>query len=113
MHNSQHRVMSYMQRVLSWAGFAEAAKADKARADASQDRRYGEPDIAETEDGAELRVYGEILDHMTCEMWGLPGSVAISEVGFIRALDRAKATGKPVSVRLNSYGGVVDVGVAI
>jgi ATP-dependent protease ClpP protease subunit len=107
---------SYFARVHSWASAGYKAlqgPRDGAQPQAREDYVYGEPDVVETEDGVEVRVYAFIESHMLCEMWGLPGSVAVSEVGFARALDKAKATGKPIRVRLNSYGGDVFAGVAI
>lgn len=74
----------------------------------------GEPDVVDGAGGSvEIRLYAFIESHFTCEMWGLPGSVAVSDVGFSRALDRAKATGRQVVVRINSGGGDVFSGVTI
>lgn len=108
MRPSMQLFMSYLSRVASWAsaGFKALAPVDTAPG-------YGEPDVTEDEDAVEMRVYAFIESHMMCEMYGLPGSVAVSEVGFARALDRAKATGKTVRVRLNSYGGDVFCGTTI
>lgn len=110
MRPSMQLFLSYVARVSSWASAGYKALAS---ADASPG--YGEPDVTEdpATDAVELRVYAFIESHMMCEMYGLPGSVAVSEVGFARALDRAKATGKPIKVRINSYGGDVFCGTTI
>lgn len=108
MHPNATRFFSYMQRFFNWAQIKPAAEA---RADAGNG--YGEPDVVETKTGVELRVYAFIESHLVCEMWGLPGSVAVSEVGFARALDKAKASGKHITVRINSYGGDVFSGTTI
>lgn len=73
----------------------------------------GEPDVTSDGKRVEMRLYAYIESAMTCEMWGLPGSIAVSDIGFARALDRAKAHKLPIVLRLNSGGGDVFAGVAI
>lgn len=102
---AQQAFYAFMQRFRDYG-----AKELQARAEAAG---YGEPDVVETEDSVELRVFAFIESSFLCEMWGLPGSIAVSDAGFLRALDKAKASGKKISLRLNSGGGDVFAGVAI
>lgn len=81
----------------------------------AQESGYGEPEVVEDAASGvtEIRLYAFIESHLMCEMWGLPGSVAVSEVGFSHAMDKAKALGKPILLRINSPGGDVFAGVVI
>lgn len=76
---------------------------------------YGEPDVIEEQEEGRvaIRLYAFIDSHVMLELFGIPGSIAVSDVGFARALDRAKTMKKPVVVRINSMGGDVFAGVAI
>lgn len=100
---------AFIGRLHTWATRAVSA-AHMAEAEAAG---YGQPEMVESADGVEIRLYAFIEQHMVCEMWGLPGSIAVSDIGFARALDKAKATGKAMRLRINSPGGDVFAGVAI
>lgn len=71
----------------------------------------GEPEVIEGASTTELRLSGFIVSHDSAE-WFPPGAV-ISDVGFQRALTKAQALGKQVSVRVSSDGGEVRAGLAI
>lgn len=103
--------LAYVNRFNAWAQGA-AERLVKALADDAPG--YGQPEVVVTADGiAEIRLYAFIESHFMCELYGLPGSMAVSDVGFARALDAAKATGKPARLRINSGGGDVFAGVAM
>lgn len=108
MRNAYAAVLSYVNRFL---GYAQQGGMQQRTA---QDvPGYGEPDVTSDGKRVEMRLYAYIEPGMVCEMYGLPGTVAVSEAGFARALDRAKAHKLPIVLRLNSGGGDVFAGVAI
>jgi ATP-dependent protease ClpP protease subunit len=96
-----------------YQSYLSGAAPQAARADAPQG--YGEPDVVEEQEEGRvaIRLYAFIDAHPLLELFGIPGSVAVSDVGFARALDRAKAMKKPIVLRINSFGGDVFAGIAI
>ncbi len=110
MRNAYNAFLAYVNRFQAFIG-----QSPKVAAVANDAPTYGEPDVV-VDDAAqrtEIRVYAFIEAGIMCEMWGLPGNVAVSESGFARALDKAKAHGLPIVLRLNSGGGDVFAGVTI
>lgn len=96
---------AWMSRLLAMvSGKVEAPKA------ATEDPRYGEPELVETENGAELRLYGDVIPHLYAPYF-YPGE-AVSDVGFLHALDRIPE-GTAITVTINSLGGDVFAGTAI
>jgi ATP-dependent Clp protease protease subunit len=77
---------------------------------AKEDNRYGEPEVVDTETGVEVRLFGDVIPHLYAP-WFLPGE-AVSDVGFLHALDRIPAD-KAVTVTINSLGGDVFAGTVI
>lgn len=113
IHATRAAFMAYFNRFSTWAqGAVERLAKTK---DAAQEAPgYGEPEVTVTDEGiAEILLYAFVESHFICEMCGLPGSMAVSDVGFARAMDKAKATKKPIHVRINSGGGDVFAGVAV
>lgn len=84
-----------------------SSKAPKA---ATEDNRHGEPEVVEAADEVEVRLSGDVIPHVYAA-WFYPGE-AVSDIGFMRALDRIDAK-KPVVVAINSLGGDVFAGTAI
>lgn len=108
---NRHPLSGLQYRLQQYQAFSALQTPELMRA--AQEAGYGEPEVVEEKDSAEIRIGAYIESHGLCEMWGLPGSMAVSDVGFARAMDKARATGKAVRVRLNSGGGDVFAGVAI
>jgi ATP-dependent Clp protease protease subunit len=94
---------AWVARLLATVGAHSAPKA-------AEDAGYGQPEMVETEAGVELRLYGDVIPHAYA-MWFMPGE-AVSDVGFMAALDKVPAD-KAVLVTINSLGGDVFAGTAI
>lgn len=77
------------------------------RAEEGRDR--GEPPVVKYEDRTEIHLYDYVDSQMMVDWWG----IGVSDVGFMKALDKANATGKPVLLRINSGGGDVFAGLTI
>jgi ATP-dependent Clp protease protease subunit len=107
MNASRTAFFHYLQRC-SLRAFAFFG--DKAKALAPADATYGEPELSLDDESktAELRIYTDILPQMYCDWLGM----GVSDTGFVRALDRIPK-GYKATVRINSNGGDVTVGVAI
>lgn len=100
---------AFIGRIHALMGRSPEESTKEAKRVALEGRTFGEPEVAITEAAAEIRVYDYIDNQMMCEWFG----VGVSDVGFLKALDKARAAGKPIVVRLNSGGGDVFAGLAI
>lgn len=111
MTNARAAFSAYVGRIMAWA---KQAALEAVRA-ASDTPAFGEPDVTIDAEGiAEIRLYAFIESHFLVEGWGIPGSIAVSDIGFARVLDKIKAARpKGVRLRINSGGGDVFAGVAI
>lgn len=94
---------AWMSRLLAMANTQQLAAA-------TEDPRYGEPEMVETEAGVEVRLFGDVIPHLYAPYF-MPGE-AVSDVGFLHALDRIPAD-KRITVTINSLGGDVYAGTAI
>lgn len=104
MNQARRAYIQHMGRMLA---LASAPPAPVALAAA-----MGEPEaMVGPGDSVELHIRGEIMDQDLLEMFGMAS--AVSDIGFARAVAKAKATGKPYRLRINSVGGDVFAGVAI
>jgi ATP-dependent protease ClpP protease subunit len=101
MNVARTAFFNYVQRMYSYAAKAVALASEST---------YGEPELSLDDENktAELRIYADIMPQMYCDWLGM----GVSDTGFVRALDRIPK-GYKATVRLNSNGGDVTVGIAI
>jgi ATP-dependent protease ClpP protease subunit len=102
MNTARLAFANYMSRAV--------ARLRHAWATASEGQSYGEPELTVDDEAktAELRIYADIMPQMYCDWFGM----GVSDTGFVRALDRIPK-GYKATVRINSNGGDVTVGIAI
>lgn len=96
--------------VSSVAGRNTSDSEQLAKRAAAEDARYGEPEVVEDGGQTIVRLYGDVIPHAYAP-WYLPGE-AVSDVGFVKAMDRIPK-GAKVLVQINSLGGDVFGGTVI
>jgi ATP-dependent Clp protease, protease subunit len=101
MNTARLAFFNYMQRAFAFVHKALAETGSQA---------YGEPELTldEETETAELRIYADIMPQMFCDWYG----TGVSDTGFVKALGRIPK-GYSATVRINSNGGDVTVGITI